>query len=95
VTRTVTRTVDLSWVRRLIDTGTRRPGKHRPAWTAFNQASRQGGEVGVWHEAYRVRPDDFETVYNKCRHFGPRAGHDCPGSHRHRETASGRRQTIV
>lgn len=29
---------------------------HLPAWAAFNRAVGSGGDVGIWHETYRVRP---------------------------------------
>src|SRR3954466_1623056 len=28
--------------------------EHLPAWKRFNQAVRGSGEVGIWHETYRV-----------------------------------------
>ena len=36
---------------------------HLPAWTAFNRAIGASGEVGVFHETYRVAPGDYETLY--------------------------------
>ena len=67
--------------------------RHRPAWAAFNDALRHGGQVGVWHEAYHVRPGEFETVYNNMPLFGlARATKSVPAIGR-RETASGRRGT--
>ncbi|MFM8935598.1 MAG: DUF4188 domain-containing protein [Vulcanococcus sp.] len=38
---------------------------HWPAWTAFNRrvgASR--GDVGIWHETYRIHAGDYETIYS-------------------------------
>src|SRR5438045_3289604 len=29
--------------------------KHLPAWRRFNQRVRGSGDVGIWHETYRVR----------------------------------------
>ena len=43
---------------------------HRPAWAAFNRAIASNGDVGIWHEAYRVRPGDYECVYNNMPPFG-------------------------
>jgi len=43
---------------------------HRPAWAAFNRAVASNGDVGIWHETYRVRPGDFECVYNNMPPFG-------------------------
>jgi hypothetical protein len=43
---------------------------HRPAWAAFNRAVANNGDVGIWHETYRVRPGDFESIYNNMPPFG-------------------------
>jgi len=47
-----------------------RDQEHLPAWKAFNQAVASNGDVGIWHETYRVRPGDFECVYNNMPLFG-------------------------
>lgn len=63
---------------------------HRPAWAAFNRAVRDGIDVGVWHEAYRVRPGDFEVVYHNMPPFGlARATREIPATGP-RHTATGR-----
>ena len=36
---------------------------HLPAWKAFNDAIRDSGDVGIWHETYRVAADAREVVY--------------------------------
>ena len=39
--------------------------EHWPAWVAFNQrmgASR--GDVGIWHETYKVRAGEYEAIYS-------------------------------
>jgi hypothetical protein len=43
---------------------------HRPAWAAFNRAIGSNGDVGIWHETYRVRAGDLECVYNNMPPFG-------------------------
>jgi hypothetical protein len=43
---------------------------HRPAWAAFNRAVATNGDVGIWHETYRVRPGDYECIYNNMPPFG-------------------------
>lgn len=63
---------------------------HRPAWAAFNRAIAGNSDVGVWHEAYRVRPGDYECVYNNMPPFGlARATHTVPAQGR-LESARGR-----
>lgn len=37
---------------------------HWPAWVAFNKrVGAASGDVGIWHETYRVAPGMWETVY--------------------------------
>jgi hypothetical protein len=36
---------------------------HLPAWAAFNKAVGANGDVGVYHESYRVEPGQFESLY--------------------------------
>lgn len=43
---------------------------HRPAWAAFNRRIGNNGDVGIWHETYRVRPGDYESVYHNMPPFG-------------------------
>jgi hypothetical protein len=43
---------------------------HLPAWAAFNRAVGKSGDVGIWHETYRTRAGDFETVYANMPLFG-------------------------
>ena len=63
---------------------------HRPAWAAFNRAVASNGDVGIWHETYRVKTGDFECVYNNMPPFGlARATKAVPAIGR-RESASGR-----
>lgn len=37
--------------------------QHLPAWAAFNRAIGSNGDVGVYHETYRVSPGDYENVF--------------------------------
>ncbi len=64
--------------------------EHLPAWKAFNQAIGSNGDVGIWHETYRVRPGDYECVYNNMPPFGlAKATRAVPATGR-REFAPGR-----
>ncbi len=63
---------------------------HLPAWSAFNRAIGKSGDVGVWHETYRFRPGDYETIYANMPPFGlGKATKSVPASGR-RDSASGR-----
>jgi hypothetical protein len=40
-------------------------GQHWPAWVAFNKRlGRSRGDVGIWHETYRVSAGEYESVYS-------------------------------
>ena len=63
---------------------------HRSAWASFNRAVASNGDVGIWHETYRVRPGDFECIYNSMPLFGlARATRSVP-ARGGRESAGGR-----
>jgi hypothetical protein len=36
---------------------------HLPAWAAFNRAIGANGDVGIFHETYRIEPGAHENVY--------------------------------
>ena len=63
---------------------------HRPAWAAFNRAVASNGDVGIWHETYRVRPGDLETIYNNMPPFGLGKATRRVPAQGHRETARDR-----
>ncbi|PYE48655.1 DUF4188 domain-containing protein [Deinococcus yavapaiensis] len=68
-----------------------RDHQHLPAWQAFNRrARRAAGDVGIWHETFRVQAGAYETVYvgTGPRGLG-RAGNLHPATHG-RATAEGR-----
>ena len=43
---------------------------HLPAWRAFNQKVGSSGDVGVWHETYRVRAGEYEAIYRDMPRVG-------------------------
>jgi Domain of unknown function (DUF4188) len=47
-----------------------RTAQHLPAWRAFNKAVGTNGDVGIWHETYKSRPGDYESVYVNMPLFG-------------------------
>jgi hypothetical protein len=51
--------------------------EHLPAWREFNQRVRASGDVGIWHETYRVRAGEYETIYGNM----PRVGLGAVGEH--------------
>ncbi len=36
---------------------------HLPAWAAFNRSVGGNGDVGIFHETYRVAPGETENIY--------------------------------
>jgi len=43
---------------------------HLEPWRQFNRAVRDSGEVGIWHETFRVRAGEYEAVYGNMPVFG-------------------------
>jgi len=43
---------------------------HLPAWKKFNKAVRGSGDVGIWHETYRVSARDSESIYGNMPRWG-------------------------
>lgn len=66
--------------------------EHLPAWKAFNKAVGSNGDVGIWHETYRVRPGDYECIYNNMPPFGLGNATQLVPAVDLRNTASGRMQ---
>ena len=64
---------------------------HWPAWVAFNKrVGGSRGDVGIWHETYRVSAGQYEAVYSGMPPFGlGKVGRLVPASGA-RETARGR-----
>jgi hypothetical protein len=44
--------------------------RHLPAWKQFNQAVRGSGDVGIWHETYRVAAGSYESIYGNMPRWG-------------------------
>ena len=55
-----------------------RDARHLPAWRHFNQRVRDSGDIGIWHETYRVRAGEYEAIYGNM----PRVGLAAVGDHR-------------
>lgn len=47
-----------------------RESEHLPAWAAFNRSVGSNGDVGIWHETYRIQAGAYESVYNNMPAFG-------------------------
>lgn len=66
-------------------------GLHWPAWVAFNKRTGNSrGDVGIWHETYRVSAGQYEAIYSGMPPYGlGRAGRLIPARDRF-ESARGR-----
>jgi len=67
-----------------------RGAEHLPAWRAFNRSVGLNGDVGIWHETYRARPGDYETVYLNMPAFGLGKAMGLREATGHRVSAAGR-----
>jgi hypothetical protein len=47
-----------------------RSAAHLPAWREFNRRIGSNGDVGIWHETYRVPAGNYESIYNNMPEFG-------------------------
>ena len=47
-----------------------RSGMHYPAWKAFNMKVKSNGDVGIWHETYKVQAGEYECIYNNMPRYG-------------------------
>src|SRR4051812_4574514 len=43
---------------------------HLPAWKEFNKRIRDSGDIGIWHETYKVRAGDYEAIYGNMPRVG-------------------------
>jgi hypothetical protein len=64
--------------------------EHLPAWAQFNRLISSNGDVGIWHETYRIKPGDFEAVYNNMPMFGLAKATHCVPASGSRKDARGR-----
>ncbi len=47
-----------------------RNSQHYPAWRDFNNKIKSNGDVGIWHETYKVKAGEYECVYNNMPKYG-------------------------
>jgi len=43
---------------------------HLEPWRRFNRRVRATGDVGIWHETYRVHAGEYEAIYGNMPVFG-------------------------
>ncbi len=48
-----------------------RDAVHWPAWVAYNKkVGAASGDVGIWHETYRIGAGQYEAIYGAMPAFG-------------------------
>ena len=47
-----------------------RDSEHLPAWGDFNRRVGTTPTVGIWHEAFALRPEDSHIIYHHMPRFG-------------------------
>ena len=67
-----------------------RDARHFPAWVKFNKTVGDNGDVGIWHETYRVAAGQYECVYNNVPRTGLAKVTKVIAAAGARETARGR-----
>ena len=63
---------------------------HLEPWRRFNRVVRDSGDVGVWHETYKVRAGEYEAVYTNMPAFGLAAASSHVPVARRGQSAAGR-----
>ena len=67
-----------------------RDAQHLPAWRAFNRRVGTNGDLGIWHETYRVSAGHYESVYVNMPRFGLAGAFGPQPATGHRAAAEGR-----
>ncbi len=44
--------------------------EHFPEWMKFNKRVGSNGDVGIWHETFKVTDGNYECIYNNMPLFG-------------------------
>jgi Domain of unknown function (DUF4188) len=65
-----------------------RDDPHLEPWRQFNRRVGRSGDVGIWHETYRVRTADIETIYGNMPPTGLAAATASMPVKRGRESAA-------
>lgn len=47
-----------------------RDAEHFPNWVKFNKLVGSNGDIGIWHETYRIGAGQYEVIYNNMPAYG-------------------------
>ena len=64
--------------------------KHFPAWVKFNKRVGSNGDIGIWHETYRIGAGQYEAIYNNMPAYGLGKAATLVPAAGYRNTAKGR-----
>ena len=78
----------------LVNYAGNRDAEHFPAWVAFNKRTGSNGDVGIWHETYKVAAGEHESVYNNMPAFGLGKAGSLVSAVGRKSTAAGRIQAM-
>jgi hypothetical protein len=67
-----------------------REDPHLESWRQFNRRVGASGDVGIWHETYRVRTAETETFYGNMTPYGLGAASAVVPVRRGRDSAAAR-----
>ena len=67
-----------------------RDDPHLEPWRQFNRLVGASGDVGIWHETYRVSTANIETIYGNMPPFGLGAATEAVPISRGRDSAAAR-----
>ena len=67
-----------------------RDDPHLEPWRQFNRRIGSSGDVGIWHETYRVQPAGIETIYGNMPPHGLAAATSVVPVTRGRDSAAAR-----
>jgi Monooxygenase af470-like len=63
---------------------------HLEPWRQFNRVIGKSGDVGIWHETYKVRAGKYEAMYGNMPAFGLAKATSVVPAGRKRQTAAAR-----
>jgi hypothetical protein len=67
-----------------------RDATHYPVWVGFNKELAARRHLGIWHETYLIRADEYECIYHNMPRMGLAAVAETLAAEGNRTTAQGR-----
>ncbi len=64
--------------------------EHLPAWLEFKKRIGDNGDLGIWHETYRIQKGNYECIYANMPPFGLGKAGEIKAVGKHNENAANR-----